>query len=174
MEDTGMSARGGEAPSCRSAPDLCGGVHPVSHGAPVVAPGAGDRYIQRSTCLSLHPGYDHFHREGDAAEDQGWLQHPPPGGGHDTTVWLEAESLLHRGGASGTSLSVPNPQPIGTSGLRRAQCQKDYLQGGRSGVAAVWSSLPPHPAGGMGGGTGPGSGPGLQTGRHRRVPPRHR
>ena len=88
---------------------------------PVVAPGAGDHHLQGATCISLYPGDELLHPGRDAAEDQVCLQHTPPGGRRDTTVWGEAEALPHHGSASGTSLSAPDPQPVGASRLRHAR-----------------------------------------------------
>ena len=80
----------------------------------MVALGAGEHHIQGATRLGVHPGYDRLNLGGDSAEDQGWLQYPPPVGRRDKTVWGEAEVLLHSGGASGTSPSTPDTQPVGT------------------------------------------------------------
>ena len=103
----------------------------------MVAPGTGDRHLQGATRLGLTSRDDCLHLGGDVAEDQGWIQHPPPGSRRNTTVWGEAEAPPHRSGASGTSLSTPDPQPVGIAGLRHAQGQQDHRQGGRAGVAAV-------------------------------------
>ena len=104
----------------------------------MVVPGSGDRHIQGATCLGLHSRDDRLHPGGDETEDQGWIQHPPPGSRHNTTVWGEDEALLYCSSASGTSPSALDPQPVGTAGLRHAQYQQYHRQGGHVGVAAVW------------------------------------
>ena len=139
----------------------------------MVSPGAVDIHLQGDTHIVLHPGDDRLYPGVDAAEDQGWLQHPPPCGRRDNTVWGEAEALQYHSGVSGTSPSAPDPQPIGTARLRHAQCQRHHRQGGRAGVTAFWEGLPPHPADGLGGGPGPESVMGVQNGSYRCVPPCH-
>ena len=89
----------------------------------MVAPGTGYLHLQGGTRLSLHTIDDLFHTGIDVEEDQVWLQHPPPGGRRNTTAWVESEALPHRGSASGTLPSAPDPQPVGAAGLRHAQCQ---------------------------------------------------
>ena len=74
-------------------------------------------------------------------------------------VWGEAKDIPNCGSASGTLLSAPDPQHVGTAGLRHAQCQQNQQQAGRASVAAVLSGLPPHPAGGLVSGSRPGFGP---------------
>ena len=139
----------------------------------MVAPGAEDRHLQGVTRLVLYPRCDRLHTGGYSSEDQVWLQHPPTGGRLNETVWVEAEALPYRGGASGTLPSAPDLEPVGIAGLIHAHRQQDHQHGGCAGFTAVWEVLPPHPAGGFVGGSGPGFGPGVQTGCYRRVQPWH-
>ena len=79
----------------------------------MVSQGTGDRHLQGSPRLGLHPGDNHVHTGGYAKEDQVWIQNPSPYGGRSEAVWRKYEEFLHWGSVPGTSSPAPDPQPAG-------------------------------------------------------------
>ena len=62
-----------------------------SHIGPPWLPQALETTMSKGPCASAcTPEMTAFFQGEEEGEDQGWLQHPPPSGGHNATVWGEA------------------------------------------------------------------------------------